>query len=66
DDADALDRPSLDAIAFTARRVGAHRVTLLLTQGSDRRQRSSGSAGARTGHATRGGDTGLEEPRRVR
>ncbi|WP_230687018.1 LuxR C-terminal-related transcriptional regulator [Catellatospora vulcania] len=31
DDADALDRPSLDAIAFTARRVRAHRVTLLLT-----------------------------------
>lgn len=31
DDADALDRSSLDAIAFTARRVGAHRVTLLLT-----------------------------------
>ncbi|WP_239086761.1 helix-turn-helix transcriptional regulator [Catellatospora methionotrophica] len=31
DDADALDRPSLDAIAFTARRVRAHRVALLLT-----------------------------------
>jgi DNA-binding NarL/FixJ family response regulator len=35
DDADALDRPSLDAIAFTARRVGAHRVTLLLTATGD-------------------------------
>ncbi|MFD0593799.1 AAA family ATPase [Catellatospora coxensis] len=31
DDADALDRSSLDAIAFTARRIHAHRVTLLLT-----------------------------------
>ncbi|MEU8074308.1 LuxR C-terminal-related transcriptional regulator [Catellatospora citrea] len=35
DDADALDRPSLDAIAFTARRARAHRVTLLLTSTGD-------------------------------